>query len=263
MDAADVARAAELLVRARRTAEPLRELPAECKPANVAEVNAIIDEVTRRLGEAVAGWKVTFLYKPRQPPLRAPLYASRLFSSPARVPLALVPSRRIEPEITFRALRSLPPRRTPYRPEEVADAVVACPSLELVDTRFDTQYRTIRQMLDAPTTWLEANTDHITHGAFVIGEGRADWRAFDFAQVRVVLRSGHRVLVESVGGHAFVDPFLPVVVLVNQLRHGPGLNAGQVVATGSFTGFFEVDADRLVTAEFEAFGGAEATIVSS
>ena len=46
------------------------------------------------------------------------------------------------------------------------------------------------------------------------------------------MRSGDRVLVESVGGHAFVDPFLPVVVLVNHLRHGPGLRAGQLVATG-------------------------------
>ena len=98
-------------------------------------------------------------------------------ASPARVPLVLVPSRRIEPEITFRATRDLPPRPAHYRPEEVADAVVACPALELVDTRFDTRHRGIRQMLDARPTWLEANTDHLTHGAFVVGQGRADWQS--------------------------------------------------------------------------------------
>jgi 2-keto-4-pentenoate hydratase len=262
MEPARIAQAAELLVRARRTGEPLRELPGECKPTSVAEVNAIIDEVTRQFGEPPAGWKIAFLYKPREPALRAPLYASRLFRSPGRVPLALVPSRRIEPEITFRATRDLPPRAAVYRPEEVADAVVACPSLELVDTRFDTRHRGIRQMLDARPTWFEANTDHITHGAFVVGEGRADWRDVDFARLRVVMRAGERVVVDSVGGHAFLDPFLPVVVMVNQLRHGPGLTAGQVVATGSFTGFFEVEADTPISAEFVGFGTAEATIVS-
>ena len=64
-------------------------------------------------------------------------------------------------------------------------------------------------------------------------------------------------------GRPFIDPFLPVVVLANHLRLGPGLKAGQVAATGSFTGFFEVEPDRPVTAEFVGFGTAEAIIVST
>jgi len=27
-----------------------------------------------------------------------------------------------------------------------------------------------------------------------------------------------KTIVETVGGHAFIDPFLPVVILANQLR---------------------------------------------
>jgi 2-keto-4-pentenoate hydratase len=261
MDASKVADAAELLVEARRTGRPIEELPPACRPATAAEANAIVDEVTRRLGEPIAGWKISFLYKPREVPFRAPLLASRVFASPARIPVSLTPSRFIEPEITFRLLQDLPARAKPYRPEEVAAAVEACASTEIVDTRFDSTRRTLRQRLNERLTMVEAYADHVTNGAFVIGQSRKDWRDIDFATMRVSMRAGDKSIVESVGGHAFIDPFLPVVVLVNELRRGPGLKAGQVVATGSFSGYFPVEAGQQVVADFEGVGQALATFV--
>lgn len=263
MDATQVSRAAQLLVEARRTGKPLRELPPDCKPANTADVNAIVDAVTGALGEAIGGWKIGFVYSPRQKPFICPLFRSRLFASPARVPLSLTPSLRIEPEISFRLTRDLPPRRAPYKPSEVAEALVACASLEIVDTRFDTQYRSIRQMLDDRAARFEAFADHNTTGAYITAEGRADWQQFDFAAMRMVMRTPRRVIVETVGGHAFVDPFLPCVVLVNEMRHREGLKRGELLVTGSFCGFFEVKPDEVVTAEFEGFGTAQATFTSS
>ena len=53
-------------------------------------------------GETIGGWKIGFVYSPRQKPMICPLFDSRLFASPARVPLSLTPSLRIEPEISFR-----------------------------------------------------------------------------------------------------------------------------------------------------------------
>lgn len=144
----DIAQAAHLLVEARRTGTPVRELPDSCKPKSADDVNAIIDAVTDQLDEPIGGWKIGFLYSPRQKPIICPLFKSRLFDSPARVPLSLTPSLRIEPEISFRLLRDLPARAAQYRAGEVADAIVACPSLEIIDTRFDTSHRSIRQMLD-------------------------------------------------------------------------------------------------------------------
>ena len=44
------------------------------------------------MGEPIAGWKISFVYKPREKAFRAPLFASRVFASPARVPLSLTPS---------------------------------------------------------------------------------------------------------------------------------------------------------------------------
>jgi 2-keto-4-pentenoate hydratase len=263
MDAASILEAARHFVEARRTGRPIRELPEACRPQNTADVNAIVDAVTAELtvpgGETIGGWKIGFVYSPRQKPMICPLFVSRLFRSPARVPLSLTPSRRIEPEISFRLTRDLAPRAAPYRPDEVADALVACPSLEIIDTRFDTSTRSIRQMIDDRRTRLEAMADHNTTGAYVTGEPRDDWQTFDFAALRAIMRTPSRVIVDTVGGHAFVDPFLPCVVLVNEMRHRGGVRAGELLVTGSFSGFFEVEADEPVSVEFVGFGTAQAT----
>jgi 2-keto-4-pentenoate hydratase len=263
LEQAAISRAAQLFVDARRSGQPIRELPDECKPANTADVNAIVDAVTEQLtqhgGETIGGWKIGFVYRPRHRPMICPLFNSRLFASPARVPLSLTPSLRIEPEISFRLKRDLPPRAAPFRAAEVADAIVACPSLEIIDTRFDTSHRSIRQMIDDPKSRLDAMADHNTTGAYVTGVGREDWQGFDFAAMRMVMRTRKRVIVESIGGHAFVDPFLPCVVLANEMRHRGGMRAGELMVTGSFSGFFEVEPDDPVTVEFVGFGSAEAT----
>ena len=262
MEQAKVAEAARLLVEARRTGRRIGELPRDCKPPTAADANQIIDAISEALDEAVAGWKITFLYKPREKPFRCPLFASRVFASPARIPQSLTPSLCIEPEVTFRAIRDLPPRAAVYRAEEVAAAVEACPSFEVVDTRFDTSNRTIRQMLNERSSLIEAYADHITSGAFIVGPALKDWRDLDFARMRVTMRKDDTLIVETDGGHAFIDPFLPVVVMVNELRLGPGLKAGQIVATGSFSGFFPVELGQRITAEFAGLGRVEAMFVA-
>ncbi len=262
MDRDKIDEAAALFVQARQTGKKIRELPDGCRPHSTADANAIIREVTRRLNKPIGGWKITFLFRPREEPIIAPMFAETIFESPARVPPAITHALLIEPEIAFRVLHDLPPRAAPYQPEEVAEAVVACPALELNDTRFDTAHRTIRQILDNRATILEAHADHQTSGAFVVGAPRADWRTFDFAAQPVVMRQGDNVLVDRVGGHALSDPFLPAVVLVNGLRRNDGVKTGQILATGSFSGFFPVAADRPVTVDFKGFGSAEATFSS-
>lgn len=261
MEQDKIVAAARLLAEARRTGKPIPELPPDCRPQVAAESNAIAAEITRQLGEEIAGWKVTFLYKPREVPFQCHLFASRTFSSPAKIPVSLTPSLCIEPEITFRLLADLPPRSKLYRSEEVAEVVEACPSMEVVDTRFETKQRTIRQRLNERATLVEAYADHITNGAFILGKGVKDWRDIDFGAVHMTMSADGKAIVETTGGHAFVDPFLPVVVLANQLRRGPGMKAGQYVATGSFSGFFPVQIGQLIVANFEGVGQAQATFV--
>lgn len=262
MEPADVAEAARFFVEARKTGVPIKALPDRCRPANAADCNAIVDAVTAQLDEVIAGWKVGFLYSPRQKPLVCPLFRSRVLASPATVPLSLTPALLMEPEICFRLRRDLPARTAAYAYEEIAEAVEACPSIEIIDTRFDTKARTIRQMLDDKRSRLEAYADHNTTGAYIVGEGRKDWRKIDFAATRAVMRSRSRVIVDTIGGHAFVDPFLPAVVLVNAMRHRDGVQSGQILVTGSFSGFFPVEAEEAVTAEFDGLGSATATITA-
>lgn len=263
MDQKQIEQAAALFVAARQGGAPIRELPEACRPSNAADTNAIIQEVTRRLNKPIGGWKITFVFRPRQGPVIAPLFAENLFDSPARVPPSVTHSLLIEPEIAFRMLHDLPPRAAVYRPEEVAEAVVACPALELNDTRFDTGHRTIRQILDDRATVFEAHADHQTSGAFVTGAPISGWRDVDFASLHAVMRQGETVLVDTVGGHALSDPFIPVVVLANALRKHDGLRKGQIVATGSYSGFFPVVADSPVRVTFDGLGSAEATFVST
>jgi 2-keto-4-pentenoate hydratase len=262
MDRNMIDEAAALFVQARQFGKKIRELPEACRPQSTRDTNAIIREVTRRLNKPIGGWKITFLFRPREEPIIAPMFAENIFESPARVPPAITHALLIEPEIAFRVLHDLPPRAATYRPEEVAEALVACAALELNDTRFDTAHRTIRQILDNRATILEAHADHQTSGAFVVGEPRADWRRVDFAAQPVVMQQGDNILVDRIGGHALSDPFLPAVVLANAVRREEGLKQGQILATGSFSGFFPVAADRPVTVEFKGFGSAEATFSS-
>ena len=261
MDHAKAVEAARMLVEARKTGVRIEELPKDIRPVVAADSNAIIREITKMLGAEIGGWKITFLYKPREVPFQCPLYSHLLFASPAKIPVSLTPSLCIEPEITFRLLADLPPREKIYRAEEVASVVEACPSMEVVDTRFDTSRRSIRQRLNERATLVEAYADHITSGAFIVGPGVKDWRDIDFGAMKVRMSADNKTIVETVGGHAFVDPFPPVVIMANELRRGPGMKAGQVVATGSFSGFFPVEIGQEIVAEFEGIGKASATFV--
>ncbi len=261
MDQNKAVRAARMLAEARKTGVPIKELPEEIRPLVAADSNQIAGEITKLLGAEVGGWKITFLYKPREVPFQCPIYSHLIFQSPAKVPVSLTPSLFIEPEITFRLLADLPPRAKLYRFDEVAEAVEACPSMEIVDTRFDTKHKTIRQRLNERATLVEAYADNQTNGAFIIGKGVKNWRDIDFAATKVRMSADDKTIVETVGGHAFTDPFPPVVILANYLRHGPGLKAGQIVATGSFSGFFPVEIGQEIVANFDGVGSATATFV--
>ena len=87
MEHAKVVEAARMLAEARKTGKPIKELPPEIRPVVAADSNAIANEITKILGEEIGGWKITFLYKPREVPFQCQLFTSRLFASPAKIPV--------------------------------------------------------------------------------------------------------------------------------------------------------------------------------
>jgi 2-keto-4-pentenoate hydratase len=254
MDSRRIEQAAEVLFNARRTGVRVPELPGALKPQSMEEVRAIIASVDRRIGEPLAGWK--FHAKPGKEMCAAPLYASRVFTSPARVPLAVAQTLAIEAEISFRLTRDLPPRDQPYQAEEVFSAALGCVAFEVVDSR----YSDLKKMVAA--SLYEVYADHMANGAFVFGEFRADWRNYDFSKTRVTMKQGDKVLADQVGGHPNVQPGDALPLFVNWMRERGGLKAGCLIATGSFTSFRLMEADREVVGRFEGFGEVRAVISS-
>ena len=253
MDQSAIDEVAKTFLRARQTGERLDALPAHLTPKNFAESCAVMEAVDRLVGDRIVGTKIAA--KPNTEVVYAPLQASRVFHSPARVPRALVPSQFMECEISFRLTRDLPARSTNYSEPEVFDALEGCAAFELVDSRF----RDLKSAMD--NTPYEFYADHIANGAMVFGAFRKDWQKFDFAKTRVSMKQGARTIIEKTGGHPTGNPAKPAVVLANLRRGTTGLKAGTFIVTGSFTGFHPVELDQPVTGEFEGFGTMEATIV--
>jgi 2-keto-4-pentenoate hydratase len=253
MDQAAIDEVAQLLLRARKTGERIEPLPPRLKPANFADSCAVMDAVDRLVGDRIAGTKIAA--KPGTEVVYAPLHAGRVFTSPARIPRALTPSCCMECEISFRVVRELPPRGTPYSEQEVFDALEACAAFELVDSRF----RDLKTAMEK--TPYEFYADHIANGAMVFGAFRRDWQKFDFGAMRVSMKQGSRIMIEKTGGHPTVNPAKPAAVLANIRRTTTGLAAGTLVVTGSFTGYHTVEVETPVIGEFDGFGTMEATIV--
>lgn len=241
-----IERAATLLAGARREGRMLDGLPADARPATAADAHAIQAATAAQLGEAVAGWKVS---PPGNGPLvRGGLLRSRVFISPARIPLALVPLLGVEAEIAFRFDRAMPARERDYSYDEVASAVTAFPAIEVVASRFRDY---------AGTPLLDRAADFVSNGAFVQGAARADWRSFDLARLEATLSIGGKEIVRRVGGHVTGDPLLPALALVNDLRSGPGVAAGQLMTTGTYTGLNYAKPGQTAVAEFAGFGSVE------
>jgi 2-keto-4-pentenoate hydratase len=253
MNQAAIDEVAKLFVQARNTGARLDPLPARLKPANFADSCRVMDAVDRIVGEKIIGTKIAA--KPGAEVVYTTLHAGRTFTSPARIPRALVPSQYMECEISFRLTRDLPPRSTPYSEQEVFDALEACAAFEAVDCRFKDLAAT---MANAPYDFY---ADHIAAGAMVFGEFRKDWQKTDFTKTKVSLKQGARTIIEKIGGHPTGNPAVPAVVLANLRRTTTGLKAGWIVVTGSFTGFHPVALNKPVRGEFEGFGTMEATIV--
>jgi 2-keto-4-pentenoate hydratase len=241
-----IARAATLLIAARRAREPLERLPEDCRPATLDEALRIQAATVAQLGDSIAGWKVGGLIDGRIS--YGVLLGSRIVKSGSKVAARDVPLLGMEAEIGFRFSRDAPPRDEPYSHAEVAERVIAFPAIEIVATRY-------RDYKGTPV--IERTADCMSNGAYVIGSDRPDWRAFDLVNIPVTLTFGDDVVVKKNGGHVAGDPLKPAVDLVNALRGGTGVRAGQMMTTGTYTGLNFATPGRRIRAAFENFGAAE------
>jgi len=244
-----IATAAALLADARRTRQPLARLPEECRPATLEEAFAIEEATVVRLGDRIAGWKVARL--PDGQLAYGIVLASRVVRSGGVVDSRDVPLLGMEGEIAFRFLQDAPAREAAYSYEEIAERVVAFPLIEVVATRF-TDYQS--------TPILERTADLMSNGAFVVGDDQANWRSMDLVRIPVSLTFDETVMVERNGGHAIGDPLRLAVDLANRLRTTTGIQAGQMVTTGAYTGMVHAKPGQRIAVRFAGFPVCEVGI---
>ena len=243
-----IAEAVDMFCEARASGPTIEALPQACRPATLAEAHAIQTATVVRLGETISGWKVGAT--PDGGVARGALLRSRVRESGARLRAAAIPLLGVEAEIAFRFERAMPPRARAYAYDEVADAVVAMPAIEIVDSRFC-------GYPSAP--FFDRVADCMSNGAFVHGLPVPEWRALDLVQVDVELTFDGETIVRRTGGHPTKDPLLPVVALVNDLRAETGVATGQIVTTGTYTGLNHAKPGQDVVATFHGVGAVHVT----
>lgn len=243
--------AAALLLDARRDRRPLACLPEPARPVDAAAAYAIQDEVLNALG-GIGGWKVGAA-SPHAEPGCSPLPAEGVVPSGHAFEPAAFRMNGLEAEIAFTLARDLPPRNAPYGERDLLAALAAVhPAIEVVESRFADV-----KAVDA----LSALADFASHGALVVGPGRATDLRVDQTRQRVMLESGDARLYEGTGGNAAGDVMRLLVWLANHAaaRCG-GLRAGQVITTGSCSGLTFARPPALVRATLEGLGSCEATL---
>lgn len=220
----------------------------------MVEAMAIDERVRALLNDIAVGWKIAA--KPGSEHCWVPLSKDRVFSGPAKVPAHLSRLGLVEAEISFRVLRDIPSRLDEYSYDEVAQAIVAMPSIEILSSSYtDLTAENFREMPQ-----VELFADNMANGAFVLGDPVSEWRSLDLGCLRVTLTQGQSTLASRVGGHPNVNPAMPVLYLVNALRAKQGLRAGDIIATGSLTGALPFRFGEAVRATVAGLGAVEVCV---
>jgi 2-keto-4-pentenoate hydratase len=246
--------AAAYLADAWRIGYTLPELPSECRPRTMADGMQIQDAVVAELDFPLGGWKVGCTSRHAQrylkitQPIAGRVFATRMFDSGVALPCGL---RGIEGEFAFVLGRDLPPRGKPYTQAELRAAVAALrPAIEVIDPRF--------------TDWLKVNAASIVadmagQAALVLGPPVRRWRMLDLRKLRVRISVGGQIVGEGTGAEALGDPLRVLAWLANHLRARGGLKRGEIVSTGTCTGFHAAPAASEVVADFGKLGEVRLT----
>jgi 2-keto-4-pentenoate hydratase len=234
-------------------------LPEELRTRDwhsVMQVSLLLD---KRLGWEPAGWKIGAaseeVRRAEGLPGPAPgrVYRNTIFESPARLPRSLfINYRNAECEFAFRLAEQISPRAEPYTQAEVAEHVECLmPALECGDMVFEDWY--------GASGYFGSCLDNGGGAALVYGRSIADWRDMDLANARIELSLNGHFVKEGFGRAAMGHPLRSLTWLVNWLgEHSLGLEAGEIVSTGTCTGHcFAAPGDE-VSVRFDGVGVVEA-----
>lgn len=253
--------AADLLLKNWRAATRIDALPETVRPHERAEGYGIAAAIAERSGQAVAGWKIAATSAAGQRhinvdgPLAGRILADRLLAPGAKVSLGGNIMRVAEAEFAFGFSTNLPPRVTPYTPDECMAAVASLHlSIEVPDSRYTDFTKVGVAQLIADTacaSWL------------VLGPAiDAGWRRLDLAaHVVTGFRDGEKI-TQGAGKAVLGDPRLALAWFVNEAsRYCGGVRAGQFVTTGTCILPIAIEPGNAVRMDYGSLGAIEALIV--
>jgi 2-keto-4-pentenoate hydratase len=227
---------ARSLAEAWRTCGTIPLPPADSAPGSRTDAFAVQDRMAELLGERIVGWKVGAAVRAVQileghdGPITGRLLASRVYSSPAQVPASMFDGYKIECEFAFRFRQAVPARARAYTRAELLPLLVFHPGLELAGTRY------AAGIGGRKLTTHDAIADNGTGGAYVVAEGVETWQGIDFERLPIDARIDAGDPIPVYAGEFRRDPVDILVETVNGLsERGMGLNAGDLLSTGSLT----------------------------
>ena len=211
-------------------------LPDALRPLTLQQAMQIQSAVTPLMGDAVGGWKCGMPGPDKL--VVAPIYARTIHTGldaqaggrpcPVWACDGLV---RVEPELAFVLGQDLPARDRPYARAEL-DAAIASThlALELIDSRYSDQ---------AGLSFADKLADGLVNQGLYLGppvDGEVAGRTQAMA---IETQIDGRLEPVRAGQHPDATPRGPFYWLAAYLsEQGVGLQAGQVVITGSFAGAF-------------------------
>ncbi|MFN0159748.1 MAG: 2-keto-4-pentenoate hydratase [Burkholderiales bacterium] len=226
-------------------------LPADLRPASVAEAYTVQDALVRHWcagGDRVAGYKIA-LTTPQMrrmvgfdDSIAGQVLASRVHVSPAAIVLADAVHLGFECEIAFRIGRAIDAAAPPSTRAAMAQHIDAiAPAFELIDDG-GADYRQFAN--DDGSTLVTLAADNAWNHGVVLGEWRSDWQATDSAALTGIASVGGQEAGRGQGSDVLGHPLDAMLWIVAHLAaRGRGMAAGEFVITGS-----------LVTTRFPASG---------
>jgi 2-keto-4-pentenoate hydratase len=252
----DAAKAAKLLIEARRDGRKMDALPADAEPATLADAYAIQDEIIAQFGLPPAGWKVALTNDTAMQragasePAAGPLFAPHITASPGVIDRHPDSVAGFECEFAFRLASGLSASGAPYDVSGVNEAIESMhPAIEVVGAR----------IANRPALGVRGTVaDHSGNFSVVLGLPVPDWKDRDLAQCAVRYCVDGEEIAASTGANVLGNPLNALVWLANHLAaRGRELKAGQLVITGAATGPLPAPQGSLVTGDFGPLGIVE------
>jgi 2-keto-4-pentenoate hydratase len=243
---------AHRLVEARRQHRPVEALPPDSLPPDAATAYAIQQAVIAGLGQTTGAWKIGAA-APGAATAGAPIPASLVIPSPARLDHGGFFRVLLELEVAFRFAETIEPRGEAYARDEVLSKLgVVLPAIEIVDSRF-AEWPNV-----APLAQL---ADAQNNGALITGHPLAYAglaRSFDFVAPELELSFDGVSLVPDATGNPVGDPRELLVWFVNHCAAmGIAIEPEWTITTGSYVGAHKVSKVGIVRGHIDGLGAVE------